>query len=283
MLYIGLSGYIYQHWKGAFYPPGLAQRRWLSFCAQFFRTLELNGTFYSLKSPSIFRRWRSEVPEDFVFAVKGSRYITHQLKLRNHQQALANFCASGVLALEHKQGPWLWQLPEMLHYDEARLEAFLDSLPRTTAQAARLARSHDQRVKDPLCGCELDLPIRHCLEVRHPSYLNDRFRAILRAREISLVWADTAGRFVSTEPLTADWVYVRLHGSQQLYVSRYTDHELDGWAERVRGWQDRQLDVYVYFDNDGAGHAPYDALRLRHRLEGVREVPVIPEGFRGRM
>lgn len=283
MIRIGLSGYIYQHWKGAFYRPGLPQRRWLGYCAQHYKTLELNGTFYSLKSPSIFRRWRAEVPDEFLFAVKGSRYITHQLKLRNHHQALANFCASGVLALEHKLGPWLWQLPEMLRYDRERLSNFLDRLPTTTAQAARLARGHDHRIKDPLCACELDLPIRHCLEVRHSSYLQDEFYSLLRERGISLVRADTAGRFVWTEQLTADWVYVRLHGSQQLYVSRYSDQELDWWAERILEWDRRQLDVYVYFDNDGAGHAPYDALRLRQRVEGVGEVARIPEGFRGRM
>ncbi|MBS2035921.1 DUF72 domain-containing protein [bacterium] len=281
---MGLSGYLYQHWKGAFYPLGLPQRRWLSHCAQFFKTIELNGTFYSLKSPSIFRRWRSEVPEDFLFAVKGSRYITHQLKLRNHQQALANFCASGVLALEHRQGPWLWQLPEMLHYDGERIQNFLNSLPRTTFEAARLAHGHDQRVKDPLCGCELDRPLRHCLEVRHPSYLQDEFYQMLQTRGVGLVWADTAGRFVWTEKLTTNWVYVRLHGAQELYVSRYTDQELDWWAARISEWRESGMDVYVYFDNDGAGHAPYDALRLRQRVEDLgREVARIPEGFRGRM
>lgn len=283
MISIGLSGYIYQHWKGAFYPTGLAQRRWLSYCSQFFKTLELNGTFYSLKSPTIFRRWRSEVPEDFSFAVKGSRYITHQLKLRNHRQALANFCASGVLALGPQMGPWLWQLPEMLRYDFPRMEAFLRSLPRTTSEAGQLAEGHDGRIKDPLCLCEVDRPIRHCLEVRHPSYLQDEFYDLLRGLGFALVWADTAGRFVWTEQVTTDWVYARLHGAQQLYVSRYTDAELDWWAERIRDWDERGMDVYVYFDNDGAGHAPYDALRLRQRVEGLGEVPVIPEGFRGRM
>jgi uncharacterized protein YecE (DUF72 family) len=283
VIWIGLSGYIYQHWKGAFYPPGLAQRRWLSFCSQFFGSLELNGTFYSLKSPSIFRRWRSEVPSDFIFAVKGSRYITHQLKLRNHQQALANFCASGVLALGSQMGPWLWQLPEMLRYDFSRMEAFLRSLPRTSGQAAQMARDHDARVKEPLCHCEIDRPIRHCLEVRHPSYLHDEFYSLLRDCGMALVWADTAGRFVWTEEVTSNWIYARLHGAQQLYVSRYTDEELDWWAERILQWDGSGMDVYVYFDNDGAGHAPYDALRLRHRVEGVGQVPVIPEGFRGRM
>ena len=283
MVWIGLSGYVYQHWKGAFYPTGLAQRRWLSFCGQFFRSLELNGTFYSLKSPTIFRRWRSEVPADFLFAVKGSRYITHQLKLRNHQQALANFCASGVLALGNQMGPWLWQLPEVLHFETERLEEFLAGLPRTTGEAAALAERHDGRVKDPLCEAEMDRPLRHCFEVRHASFGDQRFFEMLRRYGAAFVWADTAGRFFWGEEVTTDWVYVRLHGSEQLYVSRYSDEELDVWARRICEWRRGGMDVYVYFDNDGMGHAPYDALRLRQRVEGIGEVPQIPEGFRGRV
>ncbi|MBX3172753.1 MAG: DUF72 domain-containing protein [Candidatus Eremiobacteraeota bacterium] len=283
MVWIGLSGYVYQHWKGAFYPEGLAQRRWLGYCGQFFQSLELNGTFYSLKSPSIFRRWRSEVPQDFLFAVKGSRYITHQLKLRHHQQALANFCASGVLALGRQMGPWLWQIPEVLRFDPERMETFLAGLPRTTGGAAELAEHHDARIQDPLCECEADLPLRHCFEVRHPSFGDERFYDLLRRYQVAFVWADTAGRFFWGEEVTTDWVYVRLHGSQQLYVSRYSDAELDRWAARIDEWRRRALDVYVYFDNDGLGHAPYDALRLRQRVEGIGEVPEIPEGFRGRV
>ena len=283
MIWIGLSGYVYQHWKGAFYPEGLAQRRWLTYCGQFFQSLELNGTFYSLKSPSIFRRWRSEVPQGFLFAVKGSRYITHQLKLRNHQQALANFCASGVLALGEQMGPWLWQLPEMVRFDPERIEGFLAGLPRTTGEAAEMAEQHDGRVKDPRCVCEVERPLRHCLEVRHESFGDERFFEILRRYQVAFVWADTAHRFFWGEEVTTDWVYARLHGSRQLYVSRYSDEELDWWAGRIAGWESSGMDVYAYFDNDGLGHAPYDALRLRQRVEGIGEVPVIPEGFRGRV
>lgn len=264
MIRIGLSGYLYQHWRGRFYPENLPQRRWLEFCARHFDTIELNGTFYSLKTPKAFANWQAQVPEDFLFALKGSRYITHNLKLRNHHTALANFLASGLLVLGRQTGPFLWQLPASYHFEPERIEAFLDGLPRTTAQAAEIARDHDHRLKHgSLTEAAVDLPLRHCMEVRHPSYFGPDFYRLLRRYNVALVWADTAGRFPYAEERTADWLYVRLHGSQQLYVSRYSDQELDRWARRLRAFQ---CDVYVYFDNDGHGHAPYDALRLLERL-----------------
>ncbi|HEU4641897.1 MAG TPA: DUF72 domain-containing protein [Gemmatimonadaceae bacterium] len=271
---IGISGWDYPGWRGAFYPPELPRRAWLRYACRTFDSIELNGTFYSLKSPDAFVRWRDESPEGFVYAVKGSRFITHNLKLRHARTALANFFASGVLALGARTGPFLWQLPATYRFDHDRLAEFLDLLPRDSADAERLARLHDDRLPH---GALLESPepvsYRHALEPRHPSYFGDEAMWLLRDRRCALVVADTAGRFPTTAELTADFVYVRLHGSRALYASRYDDAELDAWAERIAWWAcdapHMRHDVYAYFDNDAHAHAPHDARRLAERVRAV--------------
>jgi len=237
-------------------------------------SVELNGSFSSLQRPDSYQRWRDEVPDGFVFAVKGSRYVTHMLRLTGVHTALANFFASGVLALGPTLGPFLWQLPERLAFDPDVLDAFLTQLPRTRGEALALARQHDERLdgRDWL-EIEADVPLRHALEPRSDSFLDPRAADILRAHGTALVLADTAGRWPAFDALTADHVYVRLHGSQELYASGYTDAELDAWAARIRGWLDGSSaadgmprDVYVYFDNDARGRAPHDAVALAARL-----------------
>jgi uncharacterized protein YecE (DUF72 family) len=212
-----------------------------------------------------------EVPaRGFVFAIKGGRFITHNLKLRNCEHALGNFYASGVLALGTKTGPFLWQLPASYRFDAERLDQFMRMLPADSTAAEAVARNHDHRLRR---GALVDavgnrrIAYRHAFEVRHPSYFCDEFYDILRAHRCALVFADTAGKFDYAEVLTTDFVYIRLHGSTELYVSGYSDVELDDWAGRIRGWQtDRRRDTYVYFDNDAKVHAPHDALRLAERL-----------------
>lgn len=258
---VGISGYVYAGWRARFYPVDIPQRRWLEFASRTFDSIELNGTFYSLKSPSVYERWAHETPDDFVFAVKGSRYITHNLKLRNASGALSNFFASGVLALDRKTGPFLWQLPATYGFTEERVAGFLEQLPRTSRDAAKLATAHDERVRDPLTTATSRVVYRHAFEVRHPSFFCKAFYALLKRHGCALVIADTAGRFPYAEQITADFVYVRLHGSTQLYVSGYTDEELVAWAAKIRRWR-RGRDAYVYFDNDAKVHAPFDAQRL---------------------
>jgi uncharacterized protein YecE (DUF72 family) len=261
---IGISGYDYKPWRGKFYPDGLASRHWLRYAASVFETIELNGTFYSLKSPDVFRRWIAEVPPGFLFAVKGSRFITHNLKLRNAEGALANFFASGVLALGKMTGPFLWQLPAMYGFDRDRIADFLRLLPRDSLQAAELARGHDERLRrGALIEAATRVRYRHAFEVRHPSYFTNEFAELLREHDVGFVVADTAGKFPYAETVTSGFVYVRLHGSRQLYVSGYTDEELATWARRIHLWTGAGLDVYVYFDNDAKVHAPFDAMRLR--------------------
>lgn len=273
---VGISGWRYPRWRGDFYPSGLVQRRELAHVAERMPTVELNGSFYSLQRPASYRRWRDETPDGFVFAVKGSRYVSHMLRLRGAETALANFFASGVLALGPKLGPVLWQLPERLAFQPEVLEAFVAGLPRTTGEALELARRHDARVDGrSWLEIEADRPIRYAFEPRSASFESPDAAAILRAHDVSLVVADTAGRFPAFGEQTASLTYVRLHGAEDLYASGYTSTQLDAWAERIRGWAegDPARDVYVYFDNDARGFAPHDALALGER---VRQDPSVP-------
>jgi uncharacterized protein YecE (DUF72 family) len=282
---IGISGWAYPGWRRHFYPRGLAQRRELEYAASRFGSVEINGSFYSLQRPSSFESWRDQTPDGFVFAVKGGRFITHMKKLSGVETALANFFASGVLALGPKLGPVLWQLPPVLAFEPERLAAFFDLLPRTTSAAARLAAGHDHRLDGrSWTETDRDRPIRHALEVRHPSYRDPAFVDLLRRRDVALVVADTAGRWPDLDDVTSDFVYVRLHGAEELYVSGYTEDALDDWAARIRRWhagearpgdhsvggawreRKRGRDVYVYFDNDAKVHAPFDAMALARRL-----------------
>ncbi len=218
----------------------------------------------------MYERWAAAVPdEDFGFALKGGRFMTHNLKLRNCETALGNYVASGVLALGRKTGPFLWQLPASYSFEPERLHRFIEQLPRSSVEAEAVARQHDDRLRrGALVDAAARVHYRHAFEVRHPSYFMSEFYDLLREHRCAFVVADTAGRFGYAEQITTDFAYVRLHGSQQLYVSGYTDKELDGWAARIRRWRRRRpgLDVYVYFDNDAKVHAPHDAMRLAERL-----------------
>lgn len=274
---VGISGWRYAGWRGDFYPRGLPQRLELAYVGERMDTLELNGSFYSLQRPESYARWRDAVPDDFVFAVKGSRYITHMLRLRDAGTAMANFFASGVLALGGKLGPFLWQLPERQEFDPEGLDAFLAALPRTTGEALALARRHDARLEGRAwLQVEADVPLRHALEPRAASFENPAMPELLRRHGVALTVADTAGRWPRFGEVTADFAYVRLHGAHDLYASGYSPAELDEWAARIRAWADgsgapdgRPRDVYVYFDNDARGHAPHDAVALAAQLSRV--------------
>jgi len=274
---IGISGWTYAGWRGQFYPPGLVHRLELAYAAARFGSIEINGSFYSLQRPSSYRTWRSQVPEDHVLAVKGGRFITHMKKLAGVETALANFFASGVLALGPALGPVLWQLPPNLGYDADRLRAFFDLLPRSTAAAAQLAAGHDDKLSGDRVWTQTDAdrPLRHALEVRHDTFCTDEAVQLLADHDIALVLADTAGRWPLLERTTSDFMYVRLHGDEELYVSGYSPAALDSWATRIRAWAEQGQDVYVYFDNDVKVHAPYDALGLMERL-GLRGADAPP-------
>jgi uncharacterized protein YecE (DUF72 family) len=284
-VWIGTSGWRYPPWRGTFYPAGLAQRRELEFLSRRVSSIEINGSFYSLQRPESYRAWAAETPEDFAFSLKGGRFITHLKQLRDVETPLANFFASGVLALGPKLGPVLWQLPPRMRFDPDRLARFLDLLPRSTGAAAELGARHDARLDGrAFLLPDADRPLRHALEVRHPSFCHIELVELLRARDVALVVADTAGTWPHLEDVTSGFVYVRLHGDTELYTSGYTPDALDAWAAKVRAWRAGDAptgeftvaaagrreplgrDVFVYFDNDVKVHAPFDAIALERRL-----------------
>jgi len=277
---VGTSGWIYPHWKGRFYPKGLSERRWLGFLAQRLPTVEVNGTFYSLTRPSACDAWREATPPGFLFALKGSRYVTHMLKLRNFRPPLANFFASGILRLGARLGPILWQLPPHLPFDAPRADAFFAALPEDVRGAERWARRHDERTtgRATLTAPDgRDRRLRYAVEVRHASWLSDEALALLERRHIALAAADAAGKhpfsLVRTSP---DLAYVRLHGARELYEGAYTAEELREWAARCRTWAREGAEVYVYFDNDRDAQAVRDALHL-HALVHGREPAATPD------
>ena len=284
---IGISGWRYKGWRGVFYPKGWPQRRELEYAASMFPSVEINGTFYSLQRSESFAAWAAATPDDFVFAIKGPRFITHMKKLNDCETPLANFFASGLFRLGHKLGPILWQLPPNLGFDAKRLETFFKLLPRDTKAAARLASHHDHRLEnraDLRPGGKIAL--RHALEIRHESFRVPEFIHLLREHDIALVCADTV-EWPRLMDLTSDFVYARLHGSEVLYVSGYEDVDIDAWACRVAAWatgnepsdaecvirkpasRRKARDVYVYFDNDAKVRAPFDAQALIKRVNEI--------------
>lgn len=286
-IHIGISGWRYTPWRGVFYPEDLVQRRELHFASRQFPTIELNGSFYSLQHLSSYRSWYDETPEGFVFAIKGGRYITHIRRLREVHIPLANFFASGVLALKEKLGPILWQFPPNFQWDRERMESFFSLLPRDTEAAAKLARQHDNKLPDNRVCAETDTkrPVRHAFEVRHKSFCTPDFVKLLRKHNIALVFADGARDWPYAEDVTSNFIYMRLHGAEEMYASSYSDKSLDEWARKIRAWHaggepdgaDKlsslkppgrtRRDVFVYFDNDAKVKAPGDARRLIDRLD----------------
>ncbi|MDJ0393733.1 DUF72 domain-containing protein [Rhodococcus sp. G-MC3] len=265
---VGISGWTYAPWRGDFYPKGLPHRRELEYSSEHLTSIEINGTFYAMQKPSSFVKWRDETPKDFVFSIKGGRYITHVKRLVGAEPALANFFATGVLSLGSKLGPFLWQLPPNFQFDAAKLEAFFDLLPRTTTEAIELAEQRDDKLAEDRVSlvADVDKPLRYALEVRHPSFDTPAAVELLREKDIAFVVADSAGKYPYVETPTSNFMYVRLHGAEELYASGYDDDALTVWAERIAEWTTQKLDVFVYFDNDVKGYAPHDAMRLIERL-----------------
>jgi len=235
-VYIGTSGWNYPHWRGVFYPTDCPKTRWLEYYAEQFPTVEVNATFYRLPKESTFEKWKNRTPEGFLWAVKANRYITHIKKLRDPEETLERFFPA-VDRLGEKRAPILFQLPPSMVFDEPRFEEFSRTLPPSG--------------------------YRYTVEVRHASWLTDRFYMLLEKYAIALCISDTAGRYPYDETVTADFVYIRLHGSRELYASNYTEEELQCWAEKIATWN---RDAYVYFDNDYEGYAPQNALRLADLL-----------------
>lgn len=288
---VGISGWTYAPWRGHFYPEELPHRLELSFASRIFSSIEINGTFYGLQRPDAFARWADETPDDFVFSVKAPRFVTHVRRLREPRTPLANFLASGLLRLGPKLGPILWQFPPNFRFDRERMGAFLALLPHDTRAAADLAHDHDHRL-DGRAWLETDAtrPLRHAVEIRHESFHDKAFVELLHDNDVALVCADTV-EWPRLMDLTSDFVYCRLHGSEELYRSGYSAEALDRWAARVRAWslgrpmldgdfadeptkRPKRCDIFLYFDNTDKIRAPTDAqaLMLRLGLQVARSV-----------
>jgi uncharacterized protein YecE (DUF72 family) len=286
-IHIGVSGWTYAPWRGHFYPEGLVQKHELAFAARQFPALEINGTFYGLQKPDAFGRWAEATPEGFVFAVKASRYITHMRRLREIETPLANFLASGVLRLGPKLGPLLWQFPPSFRFDPQLMADFLALLPKDTDAAAALAQKRDDRLESRAwLQVDAKRPLRHAIEIRHESFRDPAFIELLRGHGVALVCADTVD-WPRLMDLTADFVYCRLHGSADLYRSRYDKTELERWAARIEAWARGEpmrdgdfagdsaaaavqpREVFLFFDNTDKRHAPDDATSLMRMLQLV--------------
>ena len=283
-IYIGISGWRYEPWRGVFYPDGLKQADELEYASRAVTSIELNGSFYALQKPDSYAAWYAATPPGFVFSVKGNRFITHVKRLREIDGPLANVLASGVFNLRDKLGPFLWQFPPNFAFDPERMEHFLSLLPHDTEKGLALASQHEARMQGKV-ALELDQKrkLRHAVEIRHDSFVDPAFIALLRKYEVALVVADTP-KWPSFEDVTADFMYLRLHGDKELYASGYGKAALARWAERITAWSgggqpdDARLisdkaapkrasrDVFCYFDNDIKVRAPFDARTLIQML-----------------
>lgn len=291
---IGISGWRYAPWRKVFYPEDLAQARELHFASRALPSIEINGSFYGLQRHTSYARWYDDTPDDFVFSVKAHRYISHILKLRDVEKPIANFLASGLFHLKQKLGPILWQFPPSFRFDPELFESFLKLLPHDTASALELAKRREPKMHDKeFLQIDRNRPFRHAVEIRNQSFVNPAFVALLRKYKVALVVADTAGKWPYYEDVTADFVYIRLHGEEELYASGYTDEALDRWAVRIKAWSEgtqagdavlisdskprarKSRDVFCYFDNDIKVKAPFDARKLLRRLgleKGLQEI-----------
>jgi uncharacterized protein YecE (DUF72 family) len=279
---VGISGWTYAPWRGVFYPKEVRREHELAYAASRLRAIEINATFYGMQRPEAFATWADQVPADFMFAVKAPRYITHILRLRDPLVPLANFIASGLLRLGVHLGPILWQFPPNFHFHPERIEPFLKILPHDTGHAASLGRHHDNRLRaPPWLDIDIRRPLRHAFEVRHESFRCQAFIDLMRAYDIAVVCTDSP-KWPRLKDITADFVYCRLHGSQELYASGYDHAALDDWSRRLKAWargdepddpervgekaRIRKRDVFLFFDNDRKARAPANAMELILRL-----------------
>jgi uncharacterized protein YecE (DUF72 family) len=236
-IHIGTSGWHYDHWQGPFYPEHLAKKDYLQFYQEHLQTVEINNSFYRMPSEKTLKNWRNNVFPGFVFAVKGSRYITHMKKLKDPRRTLRPFLER-VKILGDRLGPLLFQLPPRWHFNAGRLRAFLEVLPRG---------------------------YRYSFEFRDPSWLNPEACGLLRDHGVAFCIYEFSGR-LSPKEVTAEFVYVRLHGPKGAYQGKYDPHSLAGWAGAISTWVDQGKEVFCYFDNDEAGYAVQNALSLQRML-----------------
>ncbi len=274
--WVGISGWSFAPWRGKFYPKDLVQKRELHFASRALSSIEINGTFYSLQWPSSFQTWYQETPdENFCFAVKAPQFITHVLRLKDCEEPLANFFASGLLHLREKLGVVLWQFPPFVMLKDDRFEKFFERLPKNGNQAAELAKQHGEKVEGrSYTEAPASMKIRHAFEFRHKSFLNPDFQAIMKAHNVAFVCAhEAAEKSPYTEEPTADFMYARLHGEGKKFAKGYPEREVAAWAKRMDSWRKQGLDSFVYLSNEAKEYAPASAIKLLKRLGDGKKVP----------
>jgi uncharacterized protein YecE (DUF72 family) len=239
-IHIGTSGWHYEHWKGVFYPEGVSGDGLLGYYTGKFQTVELNNTFYQLPRETTLMHWRDMAPEGFIFSVKASRYITHMKKLKDPKEPLSNFLKR-IEALGDRLGPILFQLPPRWRSNPERLASFLKILPEG---------------------------FRYAFEFRDPSWFNREVYDMLMEHGAAFCIFDLAG-MLSPKEMTAEFVYVRLHGPAGAYQGQYDAAALAGWAGAFSTWSRQGYEIFCYFDNDEAGYAAQDALRLKEMTGGA--------------
>lgn len=269
MIRVGMSGWTFEAWRKDFYPKGLVQRKELEYASRKVNSIEINGTFYSLQKPPSFQKWYAETPEDFCFAVKAPQFITHIRRLKEVDEPLANFFASGIFCLKEKLGPILWQLPPNLTLKDDRVEKFLELLPYDAKSAMKLAKKHSSKMDGRNeTKFNAEVPIRHALEVRHSSFQDEKFLKLLKTHNVAIVFAHTGVPYI--EEVTADFIYARMHGKGPDYEKGYPKERLKWWADRVKGWTggkgSANRDAYIYFDTEEKIYAPFDAMNFANLL-----------------
>jgi uncharacterized protein YecE (DUF72 family) len=263
---IGISGWTYAPWRGTFYPDELRHGSELDYASRQIDSIEIYGSFYALQRPESYKKWYAATPEDFIFSVKATRYVTHIRRLNEIETPTANFFASGILALKEKLGPILWQFPPSMKFDAERFERFLSLLPRNTEEAVLLAEQHDAWMNGrSYVETDRKRKIHHAIEVRNESFRTPEFFGILKRHKAALVFSHSSDAWPYFEELTSDFVYARLHGEGELYSGGYGERALRQWAGKIREWSERR-DVFLYFDNDVKVQAPFDAIELRRKL-----------------
>ncbi|MPZ11065.1 MAG: DUF72 domain-containing protein [Kiloniellaceae bacterium] len=243
-IFVGIGGWTFEPWRGVFYPEGLVQRRELEFASRALTSIEINGTYYSTFKPASWAKWRDETPEGFVFSVKASRYCTNRKQLAEAGESIARFAAQGLDELQGRLGPVNWQFMETKKFDAEDIDAFLKLLPREAA----------------------GLPLRHALEVRHPSFQDPRFYDLARRHNVAVVYADH-DRFPTIDEPTADFTYARLMRTREDEATGYDAKELTRWTKQAKTWAERG-DAFVYFISGAKQRNPAAAQALIERVTG---------------
>jgi len=256
-IYIGTSGWVYPHWQGFFYPKDLSEKDWLSFYAKTFKSVEVNSSFYHSMVKKVYEGWREKVPDDFVFAVKASRFITHVKRLNDCQKPLIRLLEESS-GLGKKRGVILFQLPPHWKADKQRLEAFLVLCSRFTVYGNKKFMNNEPTTINRS---------RFAFEFRDKSWLEDSILAILKKYNAALCIQDSPD-WPSKEQVTADFIYLRFHGGKMLYTSNYSDSQLKKWAAKIKNWLASGLDVFAYFNNDAMGYAVRNAKTLEDLIKG---------------